>query len=326
MRSGSAQAQIKFASFGTPTNDSAAAKDITFQDARDRADLKHGTLVALQLNDGTKVLGHVVRFDDKANKLFIRTKAGHAAVAYGENDIKKLAKATRQVDANSVVSIGYAGDEWRDLGNGLQENANGVVRIRPKTWNMPIKPAALNRQDENRIKPAIDESNTVTRNVVEPEIIKQVGYNGSQRSVVYISNTISPGEREVLEQLQKAENDLMALSYQQELREAAIAQEMSLGQQRLRTQRLVNDTIQDENNVNYPYPPALPETVDLIASRRPQGRHYRRAAGYTAHCRDSRPYSAGRSASRRQGTRGAYPAIARNAVYEDGQLVAVVAK
>jgi hypothetical protein len=254
---GSVQAQIKFADFDPAGDSTLKAQGIAFQEAKGGADLQHGTLVSVKLKDGSKVTGHVVRLDPKNKRLYVRTQAGEAPMAYAENDIKKIDKATREVDAtDSIVRASFGSSEWRDLpgSNGLQENDNGVVRIRPKKASTAIKPAALEGKGDNKIKPLIEETNYRVQNVVEAEIIKQVSYNGTQRSVVYISSVVSPGEREILDQLQKAENDLMALANLKEQRETAIAQEMSMQEERIRNQKLINQTMQNENYSNYPYP------------------------------------------------------------------------
>jgi hypothetical protein len=253
--SGSAHAQFKFPVNPAPKND--------FQDVKNTADLKHGTLVSLKLNNDTTVIGHVVRFDAQANRLVVRTKPGEAPVAYAEEDIRQVQKAVRP--AGSIVNAGFSSEVWRPLpfSNGLEENQSGVIRIKPRRGTA-VKPAVLQRQDGNKIKLAIDEPNSRVQNVVQPEIITQSIYNGNQRSVVYISSVLSPAERDVLDKAQRAQNDLLALAYHMEQRDQALAHETLLQNERLRTQMLLNDTIRNENSVNYPYPPATPATAGVL--------------------------------------------------------------
>ena len=253
-----AHAQIKFADFTPAPAASDKTREVAFQEARKRADLKHGTLISVNLMNGSKVTGTIVRFDEANKRLLLRTRAGAAPVAYAENDIKKIDKATRTVDTD-IRSVGYGpdGDEWSDLpeGRGIQVNQNGVLRLRPRTeWQAPIKPAALNRQPDNPIKPAIDEPRGRVQNVIEPEIVKQVYYNGTQRTVVYISKVISPGEREILDQIEKAENDLMAMSHQRDQRDIAMNLELTLQEERLRNMSIINTTMLNEYYASYPYP------------------------------------------------------------------------
>ena len=68
---GPASAQIKFADLPAPKAD-ASAKGIVFQPVKDKADLKHGALVTVEMKNGSKMTGHVVRIDanPKANQLF----------------------------------------------------------------------------------------------------------------------------------------------------------------------------------------------------------------------------------------------------------------
>jgi hypothetical protein len=262
LSAGPLQAQIKFANFKSPGDKTG---DVAFQEAKDRADLQHGALVALNLNDGTKVTGHVVRLDAKNKKLYVRARAGEAPTAYAESDIKKIDKATREVDA--IVPAGLEGSQWWDIpgSNGLEENASGAVRIKARR-PVTVKPAAL-KTGGDKIRPLVEDTNLRVQNVVEPEIIKQVSYNGTQRSVIYISNTISPGEREILNQLQKAENDLLELTALKEQREIALLQETFMQEERLRNQRLINDTMVNENNSNYPYPVlALPASAVAVGN------------------------------------------------------------
>lgn len=243
---GTAQAQIKFAEF-TPDAPS-MTKPATYQQAKRLADLKHGTMLALNLTNGTTVKGNVVRFDAKNKKLYVRTAAGQAPVAYGENDIKAMNVAVREVSA--MVAAGAEGGEWRTIEGGLQENAAGVVRIPPRDG--AIKGAALTKP-EAKIKPAIDQVPAL-QNVVQPEIIKQVVTNGTERTVRYISNVISPAERETLDQLAKAENQVLALDAQRDLRDSAINQELSMNELRLRQQQLINQAIRSETLNYVPYP------------------------------------------------------------------------
>jgi hypothetical protein len=188
---GTAHAQFKFP---TPAA-SKAAKDVTFEQVKDTADLKHGTLVSVELNNGDKVTGNVVRFDAKSNTVFVRTAAGKAPVAVAESDVKKMDKGVRQTPKGA-------------------------------------------------------------RNVVNPEIFQQVGVNGTHRTVTYSSKVLSPAEREVLEQLQKAENARATLAHHDDLRDRAMNQELAVADERVKMQRLINQTLQWENWVNYPYPPA----------------------------------------------------------------------
>jgi hypothetical protein len=259
--SGSARAQVKFADFRPGPE--GPSQTVTFQDAKESADLKHGTLVSLKLNNDTTVIGHVVRFDAKANRLVVRAKPGEAPVAYAEDEIKQLKKAVRPV--NPVMKAGFTSEAWRPIpfSNGLEENASGVIRIKPRRGTA-VNPAVLQGQADNKIKPAIDEPNNRVQNVVEPEIITQSIYNGSQRSVVYISRVLSPAERDVLEKVQRAQNDLLGLAYYMEQRDLAITKDALLQNEQRRTQTLLNDTISNENSVNYPYPPATIATAGVL--------------------------------------------------------------
>src|SRR5207302_4801041 len=151
----------------------------------------HGTLVSLDMANGEKVQGYVVRFDLSSNEVFMRTKPGALPVAYHGNNVKKL-----------LV--------------GWQQTAAGKPQM-----------------------------------VVRPEIHTQVIYNGTQRSVAYSSGVLSREERELLARLQKVENHCAALAYQSEQRDAAIAQDVALQAEQVRTQRLINDTLRNENNINY---------------------------------------------------------------------------
>src|SRR5262249_31393554 len=107
--------------------------------------------------------------------------------------------------------------------------------------------------------------------VVVPEIFTQVIYNGTQRTVAYSSNVLSPGERDLLAKLQKAENDCGALIHKRDQRKIAIAQDMALQAEQVRTQRLVNDTLRNENSINSPYPPATPDAAGILTLRAYRG-------------------------------------------------------
>src|SRR5205807_263727 len=120
-------AQVRFADFGPSAEGKTANPNITFEEAKEQADLRHGTRVSLKLKNGETVAGHIVRLDAATNRLYIRTTPGHAAVAIDEKDISKMNKATRR--AESILPASFGGSAWRDLPGGLQENENGVLRI-----------------------------------------------------------------------------------------------------------------------------------------------------------------------------------------------------
>lgn len=268
LSAGAASAQIKFADFSSSRETAPGDKSVVFDEAKNKTDLKHGTLVSLNLMDGTKVTGHVVRFDDKTNRLYVRTRSGEAPLAFEENELRRIDKAMRPVDQEALVQVGLQ-SQWRPTGNGLEENDNGVVRIRSRLEQPALKPASYqSRRDQTtgRDQQGLDDSGP--QNVVEPEIVKQVTYNGSLRTVTYFSTVVSPGERDILDQIQKAENEYLALAGQQALREQILVQELTLQEQQLRAQRLINATMENENTFNYPYPST---TTDRAGTRRDKG-------------------------------------------------------
>jgi hypothetical protein len=102
-------------------------------------------------------------------------------------------------------------------------------------------------------------------NVVEPEIHKQTIYNGSLRSVTYFSIGLSPREKETLERLQNAENALAALAYQKETHEGALSLESAAQVENLKTQRLLNLTLWNENVL------LLPSRMPIVGALGPTG-------------------------------------------------------
>jgi hypothetical protein len=174
---GYARAQVKFADL------SPAQKN----------NLRNGSLVSLELDNGTKVKGRVVRIDMPTDRIFLRIHAGEAPVPYAGNDIRKI------------------------------EPATGV--------------------------PA------------QPEIHQQVIYNGAERSVVYTSSVLSPAERDVLARLQKAQDNMQAVVHSRERHESALAMETTFQEERLRTQRLINLTLMNENSASCPYLPCYKSLI-----------------------------------------------------------------
>ncbi len=188
--SGSLCAQIKLAVFDPSGDPSSGLKGVAFQPAKEAADFTHGTLLALTLNDGKRVIGTMVRSDPKTKRIFVRTKPGVVPGAYAETDLKHVEKATRPVSAEGITPAG-----------------------------------------------------TATETVVQPEIIKQIIFNGPRRSVRIFSVVVSPGERELLNLIESAENDLLTLEDQAGLRIDAIDTELALQGERLRTQTLINSSM-----------------------------------------------------------------------------------
>lgn len=161
--------------------------------------------------------------------------------------------------------------------------------------------------------------------IVEPEINKVVIINGAVRTVQYQSSTLSPGEREVLTALEKAENDLAQMQTASELRQSAI--EMQVAQQRLALdyQAQINKTVYLYNRSNF--------TSHPLAFADPDLRTFPPApltslnnfwpANAPAVKLDSLPAA---NPEELKKARETYQRIMANqTVYEDGKLVAVIA-
>ena len=140
-------------------------------------------------------------------------------------------------------------------------------------------------KDPGGIRPAADAS----PNVIQPEITRQVIVNGNQRTVTYYSNVVSPGEREALEQMAKAENDLILLEGAVDQRQMAIQRELAMKDEMLKTQKNINMALElinsiqplyiSEDEQSYPLvmlnphktvlaylPPVVPSGVNIIES------------------------------------------------------------
>jgi hypothetical protein len=161
--------------------------------------------------------------------------------------------------------------------------------------------------------------------------------------VVYSSSVLSPAERDVLARLQRAENEVLGLAHQRDLRDRAVALEMALQEERLRTQRLINDTLYNENSVNYPYPPATPSAAGLLLLTNYSAGLTNLASSYgltavgnpkgviislpqvipAVSIVDRLPPGDAQAASK---AREEWAQLQNMAVYEDGRLVAVLVK
>jgi hypothetical protein len=183
-------AQIRLPVFD-PDAEEGRLKGVAFEPAKEVADFKHGTLLAVTLKDGSKAVGTFVRSDAKTKRIFLRTRAQAPPVAYAEADLKLVEKGVRK-PAGGIIPIGDPG---------------------------------------------------ARQNVVEPEITKQTIHNGARRSVRIFSSVVSPGERDILDSIERAENDLLALEAQEGQRFEAIDTEIALQAARLGTQRLINGTL-----------------------------------------------------------------------------------
>ena len=76
-----------------PPKGKQAIKEAAFQPA---ADLRHGNLVLVTLNDGTKIRGTLVRVDRKTGKWFVRTSAGERPQAILQKDVKKIERDAKE--------------------------------------------------------------------------------------------------------------------------------------------------------------------------------------------------------------------------------------
>src|SRR4051794_26072428 len=76
-------AQLKFADM----KPSAQGKDVVFLPAKQLP--PHGALVAIDLANGDKLQGRVVRYDLNSNDVFVRTKPGAAPVVVSGDSVKQ---------------------------------------------------------------------------------------------------------------------------------------------------------------------------------------------------------------------------------------------
>lgn len=89
-------------------------------------------------------------------------------------------------------------------------------------------------------------------NIVEPEIIKTVVFNGLHKSVRYQANTVSPGERDILQQMEDAENALADLENHQDLQQTLVSNQVAMQNAILQGQRFLNQSVQMDNANRYP--------------------------------------------------------------------------
>jgi hypothetical protein len=225
------------------------------------------------------------------------------------------------------------------LNNGDQVTGT-LVRLDPKTKRYYIRtrpgspPVAYAESDlkdkrvekairKGGIRPAADGPD----NVVTPEITEQVIYNGSQRTVYYVSTVISPGERDVLEQMQKAQSDLLLLEERADVRNRAVDTEVGLQAARLETQVLINRTmrmaIAQGDVINYPFQVQNWQTypgLDL-AARREGSTQFPLMIPPRHNITESVPAVSSESLAK---AREAVRVAMNRGIYEDGRLVAVL--
>src|SRR5262249_29566965 len=150
-------------------------KGVSFEEATEVGDFKHGQILMVTLNNDKKLVGTLVRVDKKNTRIFLRTDPGTLPVAIASKDVKRVDKALRKND---------------------------------------IKPAK-GGESENE-------------SIVQPEISSIIVYNGPYRSVTYISQVLSPGEKALLADLEAAERDVARLEQLLDMKTKFLEEEFAL--------------------------------------------------------------------------------------------------
>jgi hypothetical protein len=83
------QAQVKLPVFDESDNQ---VRNVSFQDAKESVDFRHGKLLRVTMNNGETMKGTVVRTDPKRKVIYLRTEAGSMPRALVVNDIKRVEK------------------------------------------------------------------------------------------------------------------------------------------------------------------------------------------------------------------------------------------
>ncbi len=103
-----ASAQIKLPVFD-PDAPAADVRNVAFEPAKERGDFRHGALLQITLNDGSKVRGTLVRADNKSKKLYVRTEPGAAPRGIAQQEIKSVEKGVR-APKDGVRPAGFQGE------------------------------------------------------------------------------------------------------------------------------------------------------------------------------------------------------------------------
>jgi hypothetical protein len=167
-------AQIKAGRFEPDASNAPLVKEANHAD-----DFKHGNRLVISKNDGSRVVGTLVRVDRKNKRLFLRTEPGEPPVAVQNDEVKKAEK----------------------------------IMIRPVVGGSEAEKA------DN-----------------QPEIHRMVIYQGAGSSVHYFGPSLSLGEKTNLAQLEIAENEMAGLQALAVLNGQYVQDERALEAQRRQAQ------------------------------------------------------------------------------------------
>jgi hypothetical protein len=197
-----------------------------------------------------------------------------------------------------------------------RKNQSYVLRTAPGTAPVAYPHNEVKNVERIVIREAVDAGS-------QPEIVRQVIINGNRRTVSYYSEVVSPGEREALEQMAKAENELIALEEREDLREAAVNAERAMQAELLQTQREINFALQlvnriqpvylVENHQEYPIVLHNPHRETIV--------HFRGLSPREINWSEGPPAVSSEALSK---AREAVRVSSNRAIYEDGRLIAVV--
>jgi hypothetical protein len=139
------------------------------------------------------------------------------------------------------------------------------VRTRPEMAPTAYAESDLKSVEKGVYKGGIRPAGSdASPNVIQPEINRQVIINGNQRTVTYYSTVVSPGERESLDQMARAENDLIALEAAIDNRNRAILHEQSMKDATLRTQQNINMALELLNAIQPVYVSEYQQDYPLV--------------------------------------------------------------
>jgi hypothetical protein len=149
------------------------------KEAKFAGDFKHGNRLVITRKDDTKVVGTLVRVDRKGKRLFLRTEPGEPPVAVPNDEVKMAEKI--------MVRAAVGGAEAEKTDN-------------------------------------------------QPEIHIMVIRDGTESRVHYFAPTVSPGEKSSLAQLEAAENEMARLQNLAGLNAQYVTEERALQARRRQAQ------------------------------------------------------------------------------------------
>jgi hypothetical protein len=212
------------------------------------------------------------------------------------------------------------------------DRTNGRIYLRTKPGSAP---RAISESEIKRVEKGVIQEAAFKGDVTAPEIEPFVIYNGARKTVSYLAPTLSPGEIARLRELEAAENEMARLESLATLERRVLETEIAIQTGQEKMLNLVTDLLWKQQGPTanspmfapfgtYPLFVGFPSVQQIVYDQWPSSTNFAAASLPMVRQGTTAIPNTSPTADSLGKARQSYAAAQRNAVIEDGRLIAVI--